>query len=150
MAAEREEVYLFRDMLKQISEKNKVTAGDMELEPVDALVRFFVKLLSCLKEYFPSETIRKLVISVSDKTDNLVNALKGALNRIGIGEERYVIQLHQQSYMYYALSQKKSCGSMMWRCLSLAGTVCFIRRSILTAEIFRILSASKRSISARI
>ena len=107
MAAEREEVYLFRDMLKQISEKNKVTAGDMELEPVDALVRFFVKLLSCLKEYFPSETIRKLVISVSDKTDNLVNALKGALNRIGIGEERYVIQLHQQSYMYYALSQKK-------------------------------------------
>ena len=88
MAAEREEVYLFRDMLKQISEKNKVTAGDMELEPVDALVRFFVKLLSCLKEYFPSETIRKLVISVSDKTD-------------------YVIQLHQQSYMYYALSQKK-------------------------------------------
>lgn len=72
-------------MLKQISEKNKVTAGDMELEPVDALVRFFVKLLSCLKEYFPSETIRKLVISVSDKTDNLVNALKGALNRIGIG-----------------------------------------------------------------
>lgn len=107
MAAEREEVYLFRDMLKQISEKNKVAAGDMELEPVDALVRFFVKLLSCLKEYFPSETIRKLVISVSDKTDNLVNALKGALNRIGIGEERYVIQLHQQSYMYYALSQKK-------------------------------------------
>lgn len=77
MAAEREEVYLFRDMLKQISEKNKVTAGDMELEPVDALVRFFVKLLSCLKEYFPSETIRKLVISVSDKTDNLVNALRG-------------------------------------------------------------------------
>ncbi len=36
-----------------------------------------------------------------------MNALKGALNRIGIGEDRYVIQLHQQSYMYYALSQKK-------------------------------------------
>ena len=112
MAAEREEVYLFRDMLKQISEKNKVTAGDMELEPVDALVRFFVKLLSCLKEYFPSETIRKLVISVSDKTDNLVNALKGALNRIGIGEDRYVIQLHQQSYMYYALSQNLNWDMM--------------------------------------
>ena len=31
------------------------------------MVRYFVKILSCLKEYFPSETIRKLVISVSEK-----------------------------------------------------------------------------------
>lgn len=85
LAEEREDVYVFRDILKQISQQNKVTAGDMELEPADVLVRYFVKLLSCLKEYFPSETIKKLVISVSEKTDNLVNAIKEALNRIGMG-----------------------------------------------------------------
>ncbi|MCI7060933.1 MAG: DUF5716 family protein [Lachnospiraceae bacterium] len=107
MASEREEVYLFRDILKQIDEKNCVEAGDMKLDPVMVLMRYFVKLLSCLKEYFPSETIRRLVVSVSQKTDNIVNAIKGALCEMGIGEERFVIQLHQQSYMYYALSQKK-------------------------------------------
>ena len=50
LAAEREEVYLFRDILKQISRHNKVASGDMELEPVDTMVRYFVKILSCLKE----------------------------------------------------------------------------------------------------
>ena len=50
LAEEREEVYVFRDILKQISGQGKVVSGDMELEPVDVLVRYFVKLLSCLKE----------------------------------------------------------------------------------------------------
>lgn len=107
LAAEREEVVLFRHMLNQISEKNEVTAGDMTISAVDALVRYFVKLLSCLKEYFPSETILKLVVSVPEKTENLTRALTEALTKIGIGADRFVIQPHQQSYMYYALSQKK-------------------------------------------
>lgn len=106
-AAQKEDAVLFHDMLKQISDKNEVSAGDMTLSAVDALVRYFVKLLSCLKEYFPSETILKLVVSVSEKTENLSRALEEALEQIGIGRDRFVLQLHQQSYMYYALSQKK-------------------------------------------
>lgn len=106
-AAQKEDAVLFHHMLKQISDKNEVSAGDMTLSAVDALVRYFVKLLSCLKEYFPSETILKLVVSVSEKTENLSCALEEALEQIGIGKERFVLQLHQQSYMYYALSQKK-------------------------------------------
>jgi hypothetical protein len=106
-AAGRGEVLLFERMLDQISRTNQVVAGDMALAPDDALMRFFVKLLSCLNEYFPSETILKLVISVPHKTQNLKTALTKALGKVGIGQDRLVIQPHQQSYMYYALSQKK-------------------------------------------
>jgi hypothetical protein len=106
-AAQKEEVILFQNMISQISGKDTVESGGMSLTSVDALVRFFVKLLSCLKEYFPSETICKLVISVPERTPRLVKALTGAMTKIGIGEDRLVVQPHQQSYMYYALSQKK-------------------------------------------
>lgn len=106
-AAQKEDAVLFHHMLRQISDNNEVSAGDMTLSAVDALMRFFVKLLSCLKEYFPSETILKLVVSVPEKTENLCSALAEALEQIGIGKDRFVLQLHQQSYMYYALSQKR-------------------------------------------
>lgn len=105
--ADKGNVLLFRHMIQQISQKKEVTAGDMTITGTDALTRFFVKLLSCLKEYYPNETILKLVVTVADKNDNLVHAIVEAMQQIGIDEDRLVIQLHRQSYMYYALSQKR-------------------------------------------
>ena len=105
--AEAGNALLFRHMIQQISEKKKVTARDMSLAGTDALSRFFVKILSCLKEYYPSETILKLVVTVSDLNENLRSSIMEAMRLIGIEQDRLVIQQHRQSYMYYALSQKK-------------------------------------------
>ncbi len=106
-AAKRDEVSLFSHMLKQAAEGDEICAGDMAIPAGDAFMRFFIKLLSELKEYFPNETIRKLVVSVPHKTQNLTDILTKALGQIGIGADRLVLQLHQQSYVYYALNQKK-------------------------------------------
>lgn len=105
--ADKGNAILFHHMIQQISEKQEVTAEDMTITGTDALTRFFVKILSCLKEYYPNETILKLVVTVSDKNDNLKKAVTDALQHIGIEQDRLVIQQHRQSYMYYALSQKK-------------------------------------------
>ena len=79
----------------------------MTLSGEEALKRFFVKLLSCLKEYYPSETIRKLVVTVEDRNDRLQNAIRESMEYLHIEADRLVVQPHKQSYMYYALSQKK-------------------------------------------
>lgn len=100
-------VILFRHMIQQISRTREVTAGDMTITGVDALSRFFVKILSCLKEYFPNETILKLVVTVFDNNDNLRETIAEAMKQIGIDSDRLVIQPHRQSYMYYALCQKR-------------------------------------------
>ena len=107
VASEKRKVILFRHMIQQISENREVSSGDMTITGVDALARFFVKVLSCLKEYFPNETIRKLVVTVFDNNDNLTETITEAMKQIGIGSDRLVIQPHRQSYMYYALCQKK-------------------------------------------
>lgn len=105
--AEKGNVILFRHMIQQISQKREVTAGDMTITGVDALTRFFVKRLSCLKEYYPNETILKLVVTVRDDNDNLKKAITEAMAQIGIEQDRLVVQPHRQSYMYYALCQKR-------------------------------------------
>lgn len=107
LEADKGNVLLFHHMIQQISQKQEVTAGKMTITGTDALTRFFVKLLSCLKEYYPNETILKLVVTVADKNDNLVHAIVEAMQQIGIDQDRLVIQPHRQSYMYYALSQKR-------------------------------------------
>lgn len=105
--ADKGKVLLFHHMIRQISEKGEVTAESMTITGVDALTRFFVKLLSCLKEYYPNETILKLVVTVSNDNDNLKETVVEAMRQIGIEQDRLVVQQHRQSYMYYALSQKR-------------------------------------------
>lgn len=107
LEAEKEHVTVFRHMIQQISENQEVKSGNMTLSGVDALTRFFVKLLSCLKEYYPNETILKLVVTVRESNDNLRRTIIEAMKQIGIEQDRLVIQPHRQSYMYYALCQKK-------------------------------------------
>ena len=73
----------------------------------ELLFRFLVKVLNCLKEYYPDERLRRLVISIPERNEHLVRTLQNVMERLGIAQERYTIQPHKQSYIYYALSQKK-------------------------------------------
>lgn len=107
LEAEKGDVILFRHIIKQIAAGGEVTEGERSLEPADALTHFFVKILSCLTEYYPNERIRKLVVTVSEKNDYITDAVTKAMQKIGVGPDRLVLQQHKQSYMYYALSQKK-------------------------------------------
>ena len=107
LEADKGHALLFHHMLEKIAEGKELQVEDVVLDPVDALVRFFVKLLSCTKEYYPNETILKLVITLQERNEALQKTIAAALKKIGIEEDRLVIQQHKQSYMYYALSQKK-------------------------------------------
>lgn len=105
--ADKGRAVLFSHMLQTISQGKDLEQDGMVVTGVDALKRFFVKILSELKEYYPNETILKLVVTVPEKNDYLQDAIVQSMKKIGIGEDRLVIQQHRQSYMYYALSQKK-------------------------------------------
>ena len=66
-----------------------------------------IKLLSLLKEYFPNETILKLVITVPKREPAVVDMLKSVGVSLGIENDRMVVFGRKQSYMYYAVSQSK-------------------------------------------
>ena len=73
----------------------------------ELLKRFVIKELSLLKEYYPNEMIKKLVISLDNIEGKLSGLLVDICGELGIGADRLVIQNHKQSYMYYAVSQAK-------------------------------------------
>ncbi len=73
----------------------------------EILKRFLLKELSLLKEYYPNDTIKKLVITMDDKDGGMEELVADVCAGLGIGRDRLAILSHRQSYMYYALSQAK-------------------------------------------
>lgn len=86
-------------------EKKDNDTSDVDMYQV--CKRFIVKILSLLKEEYPNDKIRKLVISVAKKQDILCDTLKRICLELGMPENTLIIQNHRQSYMYYAISQSK-------------------------------------------
>ena len=71
------------------------------------LKRFIVKLLSLLKEYYPADRIRKLVVTVAKREERLKDYLTAICDELGLPKGGFVLQNYRQSYMYYAVSQPK-------------------------------------------
>lgn len=105
--AKKDGVICLKYLLADVMREETITVGRYSVESYQVLKRFIVKLLSILKEYYPTEMIRKLVITVAKKEKRLVDYLIGICEEIGIPKNGLVIQNYRQSYMYYALSQPK-------------------------------------------
>lgn len=102
-----EQLIRLKYLLADVMREDTITVGNYSVESYQVLKRFLVKVLSILKEYYPRERIRKLVITLAKKEDKLVAYLQRMAKEIGLPENTLVIQNHRQSYMYYAISQPK-------------------------------------------
>lgn len=70
--------------------------------------KFLRKSLILIKNYFPTETITKLVITLSETDPRIMEGIYEALYQLGLERDRAVIMSHAGAYMYYALSQDRS------------------------------------------
>lgn len=95
------------NIINKVCKYEKFDVDGYVFKSREVLKRYIIKALSLLKEYYPNDMIQKLVISVSEKTDRLAECIKSICDEIGIKSDRLIIQNHQQSYMYYAVSQAK-------------------------------------------
>lgn len=106
-AAFFEEVGMVEDLFDRAVSSKPVEVLGVKIKTVDIFEKFFRKYLSQLKRYNPNATIKKLVITVEDTNINLVSTIFEALLRLGLNRDRVSVIDHSQSYVYYALSQKK-------------------------------------------
>lgn len=102
-----EQIIRIRYLLADVMREDAITVGEYSVESYQVLKRFLVKLLSVLKEYYPQERIRKLVITLAKKEEKIVEYLQRIGKEIGLPDNTLVVQNHRQSYMYYAISQPK-------------------------------------------
>jgi hypothetical protein len=94
-------------LVKHTIEKEKITIYGVEFSHESIWEKYFKKSLSLLKRYYPNDSIWQLVITIERMDPYFVQTIYQALENLGIYKERVAIQSHAQSYIYYALSQKK-------------------------------------------
>lgn len=105
--AKQEGAICLHHLLADVLREEKITTGRYSIESYQVLKRFIVKLLSLLKEYYPTDMIRKLVITMAERQERLREYLAAICMELGLPKGCLVIQNHRQSYMYYAVSQPK-------------------------------------------
>lgn len=101
------DIVLLENFLEYAKKGEPVPLKEGSIDSVEVLSRFFRKNLSHLKRYYPSETIKKLVVTVEKSSAGYVKTIFKALEKIGIEKDRVSVIDHSISYIYYALSQKK-------------------------------------------
>lgn len=104
---EERNVPLLEDFVASIEKGEPIVYYQKEWEPVDILKRYLRKCLNLVTVKFPTGTIHKLAVTVSEKTKPLVEALTQALQELGLEDGRAEVISHEEGYVYYALRQKK-------------------------------------------
>ncbi len=96
-----------RDFLGRIRKGEDIVVEGKVSDPVNVLAYYFRKTLSATRKMYPTETIKQLVVTVSDQSAEFVQLVYDALEKLNIGRDRAVVISHKQSFLYYTLYQKK-------------------------------------------
>lgn len=94
-------------IVSRIISRDKFIIDNTEISAITILEKYFRKTLSLLKQYYPNDSIKQLVITVEELNRDMIQTIYQALDKLGIQKDRAMVQSHEQSYFYYALSQKK-------------------------------------------
>lgn len=105
--AHEEKGELVENIINAIIKKEKIKVYDKSFTGASLLEKFFRKSLSLLKTHYPNDSIEKLMITIKELDMNLIETIYKALEPLGLLKDRVSIQSHSQSYIYYALSQKR-------------------------------------------
>ncbi len=99
---------LFDQLLMKLKTGEETEIFGQTFSAITLMEKFLRKSLTLIKNYFPTETITKLVVTLSETDPRLVEGVYEALYRLGLEKDRAVIMSHTGAYMYYALSQDRS------------------------------------------
>lgn len=103
----KEEGILIDQILERIMKKEKFHVFGVLFTGEDILEKYFRKTLLLLKKYYPSEMIKKIVVTIKEKNSVIVETIYQALKQLGIEKERVLIETYEESYISYALSQER-------------------------------------------
>lgn len=98
---------LIDGLLTKIKTGEKTIIFDTEFDPITLMEKYLRKCLLLLKKKFPTNTILKIVITLKELDENVVDGIYQALENLGIGKDRGYILSHSHCYQYYTLNQSK-------------------------------------------
>lgn len=111
LAKDNEEVIFIDNIVARICNNESFAILDITFDAAEILEKFFRKTLVLLQKYYSQDTICKIVVTVEQDNIVLTNAIYQALEKMGILKDRAFVENYTQSYIYYALSQKRELWS---------------------------------------
>lgn len=94
-------------LLEKLSRNQEVDIFSVKFTPIALMEKYLRKCLQILKKYFPTESILMLCITLKNTNEIVREGILIALENLGIGGDRVIIQNHEKSYGYFALRQPK-------------------------------------------
>lgn len=102
---EEEGYILVEDIL--LPNRDSIVIMETEVSMEQILARFLRKLLILAKREFPNQNIKKIVVTMEHLNFTILKRVYGAFSSLGIQRDRVHVISHEQSFIYFALSQKK-------------------------------------------
>jgi hypothetical protein len=99
---------LVEHLLSKVRAGEEVELFHTSFSGLALLEKFLRKSLTLIKNYFPTEQITKLVVTVRNTEPEFVDKIYEALALLGLEKDRAIVMSHAGAYLYYALSQDKS------------------------------------------
>jgi hypothetical protein len=95
-------------LLDKVRTEEEVELLGQKFTAISLLEKFLRKTLTLIKNYFPTEQITKLVVTVRNTEPAFVDKIYEALSLLGIEKDRASVISHAGAYLYYALSQDRT------------------------------------------
>lgn len=99
---------LVEHLLEKVQAGEEVEILGQSFTGITVFEKYLRKTLTLIKNYFPTEPITKLVVTVRNTEPVFVDKVYEALAMLGIEKDRAVVMSHAGVYLYYALCQDKS------------------------------------------
>ncbi len=106
--AESGEGILVEHLLKRLITGEPVELYGQSFDGITLLEKYFRKTLTLMKQYFPTEPVTRLVVTVREAPPVLTEGIYAALSELGLERDRVTVISHAGAYLYYALNQERS------------------------------------------
>lgn len=105
------EACLVEDILGKAADKNPVSIDEGMVMPIELVVRYLGYLISMAKTAGKSDKVGRVCVTFEDFNISILNVVQKALVMLGIDKDRIMLACHDESYIYYAISQKEELWS---------------------------------------
>jgi len=99
---------LVDNLLSNLENDREIEIMGVKYSAQAIMDKFLRRTLTLVRDYFPTQPITKLVITVRNTKPYFVEKLYDTLSLLGIGRDRAHIIGHEDAYLYYALYQDRS------------------------------------------
>jgi len=99
---------LVENLLSNLENDRDIEILGVKYNAQAILEKFLRKTLTLVRDYFPTQPITRLVMTVRNTDPVFAEKLYAILALLGIGKDRALIIGHEDAYLYYALYQDRS------------------------------------------